>query len=139
MTPSARTSLPRGTETVLVVEDDQFVRALLRRTLEGLGYAVHLAASGGEALALHETHRHGIDAVLCDVVMPDISGPETVARMLDRGGRAPAVIFMSGHTNHALLTDERLHCARAFMQKPLLRATIARTLRDVIDARRGLE
>ena len=125
---------PRGTETVLIIEDDDLVRTLLGRSLAGLGYQVHLAATGAEALAVYERHGAGIDAVLCDVVMPDISGPEAVRRMLDGACRQPAVIFMSGHTDHALLSDGRLQCARYFLQKPLVRATLARTLRDALDA-----
>lgn len=129
-------SPPRGTETVLVVEDDELVRTLLGRTLRGLGYEAHLAATGGEALALYQAHGAGIDAVLCDVVMPDISGPEAVRRMLDGAGREPAVIFMSGYTDHVLLNDGRLQHASNFLQKPLMRATLAQKLRDVLDGRR---
>lgn len=133
--PSAPVSpLPaRGTETVLVIEDDDAVRTLLGRALRGLGYDVHLAATGLEALALYELHGDRIDALLADVVMPGISGPETVRRILAAGGRQPAVIFMSGHTDHALLRDGRLQGARNFLQKPLARAAIARMLRDVLD------
>ena len=132
--PPVACSCPRGIETVLVIEDDELVRRLLGRTLVHLGYQVHLAATGTEALAVHQAHGPGIDAVLCDVVMPDISGPEAVRRMLAGARRQPAVIFMSGHTDHALLSDGRLQCARYFLQKPLVRATIARTLRDALDA-----
>ena len=136
LSPSDAPPHPRGTETVLIVEDDDVVRTLLGRTLAGLGYQVHLAASGAEALAVHQARGAGIDAVLCDVVMPDLSGPEAVSRMLDGAARQPAVIFMSGHTDHALLSDGRLQCARYFLQKPLVRATIARTLRAALDTHR---
>lgn len=125
----------RRAETVLVIEDDDAVRMLLGRTLRKLGYDVHLAATGLEALVLYEMHADGIDVLLCDVVMPGISGPETVRRILAAGSRQPPVIFMSGHTDHALLRDGRLQCARNFMQKPLARATIARMLRDTLDER----
>lgn len=126
---------PRGTETVLVIEDDEMVRGLLRRTLEGLGYRVLLAPSGNAALAVHAEHGSPIDAVLSDVVLPDISGPETVRRILASSGHAPAILFMSGHTDHPLLRDSTLQGEINFIQKPLTRGEIARKLRDVIDAR----
>ena len=121
-------------ETVLVVEDDDMVRRLLGRTLEGLGYTVLMASCGLEALALERAHEGGIDVVLSDVVLPDISGPETVRRLLAASRRAPAILFMSGHTDHPLLRDGTLQGARNFIQKPLTRGDIARKLRDVIDA-----
>lgn len=126
---------PRGTETVLVIEDDDMVRALLRRTLEGLGYQVLLAATATEALAHGRAQDGAIDAVLSDVVLPDISGPETVRRLLAASRRAPAILFMSGHTDHPLLRDGTLQGARNFIQKPLTRGGLARKLREVIDAR----
>jgi CheY-like chemotaxis protein len=125
---------PRGTETVLVVEDDDTVRTLLKRTLEGLGYEVHVAASGGEALSVHAEHQDTIDAILCDVIVPDLSGPEIIKRILARAMRVPAVVFMSGHSDHALLRDGVLQTAANFLQKPLMRASIAAKLREAIDA-----
>lgn len=125
---------PRGTETVLVIEDDDMVRRLLRRTLEGLGYRVLMAAGGPEALAIDADHPGQIDVVLSDVVLPDISGPETVRRLLARTLRAPAILYMSGHTDHPLLRDGTLQGARNFIQKPLTRGELARKLREVIDA-----
>lgn len=125
---------PRGDETVLVVEDDDTVRTLLKRTLEGLGYEVHVAASGGEALAVHAAHHDTIDAILCDVIVPDLAGPEIVRRILARALRVPAVVFMSGHSDHALLRDGTLQSATTFLQKPLMRASLAAKLREALDA-----
>ena len=125
---------PGGTETVLIIEDDDMVRRLLHRTLLSLGYQVLLAGNGHDALALGREHAGGIDVVLSDVVLPDISGPETVRRLLASSRREPAILFMSGHTDHPLLRDGTLQGARNFIQKPLTRGDIARKLRDVIDA-----
>ncbi len=130
-----RPAAPRGTETVLILEDDDTVRALLARTLRGLGYSVHVAANSGEALAVQQAHPDAIDAVLSDVVLPHVSGPETVRRLVAAARRVPAVLFMSGHTDHPLLRDGTLQGARNFIQKPLTRMTIACKLREVIDAR----
>jgi len=130
-----RASVPRGVETVLVIEDDPHVRELLRRTLLSLGYRTHLAGTAAEAAAAHEAHGDAITALLCDVVMPGISGPAIVAGILARSGsRAPKVLFMSGHTSHALLRDGRLRDGNAFIQKPMMRAALARKLREVLDA-----
>ena len=125
---------PRGTETILVIEDDDNVRKLLRRSLEGLGYGVLAAATSREAIAVYREHGDVIDAVLCDVVLPDVGGPDTVRQILAMGAQAPAVLFMSGHTDHSLLRDGSLEAAVNFMQKPLARSTVARKLREVIDA-----
>ena len=123
-----------GTETVLVIEDDDMVRKLLRRTLEGLGYGVHAAATSREAIATYRAHGAEIDAVLADVVLPDGNGPDTVRHILATATARPAVLFMSGHTDHALLRDGTLQQASNFMQKPLSRATVARKLREALDA-----
>jgi two-component system cell cycle sensor histidine kinase/response regulator CckA len=125
---------PRGTETVLIIEDDDMVRRLLERTLTGLGYVVLLAATGHEALAIERAHPGEIHLVLSDVVLPDISGPETVRRLLATAQHAPGILYMSGHTDHPLLRDGTLQGARNFIQKPLTRAEIAHKLREVLDA-----
>jgi two-component system cell cycle sensor histidine kinase/response regulator CckA len=135
--PRARTAAampPRGTETVLLIEDDEAVRCLLGRTLEGLGYRVLTAASGTEALAVDAAHPGETEVVVSDVVLPDISGPETVRRLCRAPGRALAILFMSGHIDHPLLREDVLQGARNFIQKPLTRMAIACKLREVIDA-----
>lgn len=130
--PRARAAAEAPTETVLVLEDDAAVRALLARTLEGLGYSVHLAATGAEALAIADAHPDAIDVILSDVVLPGISGPETVRRILSSPGRPPAVLFMSGYTDHPALRDGTVQTSH-FITKPLTRGAIAHKLRAVID------
>lgn len=134
--PRARPAMPPpGTETVLLIEDDVAVLRLLERTLEALGYRVLSAASGGDALAVAAAHAGEIDVVLSDVVLPDISGPETVRRLQAASPHPLATLFMSGHADHPLLRGRTAQEERNFIQKPLTRMAIAHKLREAIDAR----
>lgn len=126
---------PVRRRTILVVEDDAFVRALLLRTLETLGYDVRIAATGAEALALWDAQPEAIDAVLCDVVLPGICGPDAVQHMLESALCPPAVIFMSGYSDHPRLRDARLPAAPYFLQKPLRRAALATMLQEALASR----
>lgn len=118
---------------ILVIEDDAFVRALLLRALDALGYDVHVAATGAEALACWDVHGGAIDAVLCDVVLPGISGPDAVHHILEASACPPAVIFMSGYADHPRLAQ--LASAPYFLQKPLRRAALATMLQEALASR----
>jgi signal transduction histidine kinase/ActR/RegA family two-component response regulator len=126
------TDLPRGSETILLAEDDPAVRAFARRTLEELGYTVLPAVDGVEAMKLAVSAR--VDLILSDIVMPRMSGPQLVQRFLAEYP-APVVIFMSGYADEALLAEGR-HLAAALMRKPFAPATLAQTVRDALDASR---
>ena len=120
-----------GTETILVVEDEPGVRSLVDRMLSRLGYRVLSARDAQEAFAI--LHSDGpIDLVLCDVVMPDLAGPEVVSRIQARSPRTRA-LFMSGHTTHALVKDGTLQEGHAFIQKPFLPSALARKVREVLN------
>jgi len=124
---------PRGSETILLIEDDEMVRGLARGALEEWGYNVLEARSGGEALLLCEQRRKlPIDLVLTDVVMPGLSGPEVVKR-LESIRPGLRVLFCSGYTSGALQREEALGTGRAFMQKPFTPAMLACTVRKVLD------
>jgi signal transduction histidine kinase/ActR/RegA family two-component response regulator len=122
--------LPRGTETVLIVEDAEDVRILARRTLAERGYAVLVARTAEEALEI--ANARPVDVLLADVVMPQTSGPQLVARYLERRP-APVVIYMSGYADDALARYE-LDPATVFLRKPFTPAMLARTVRDALDA-----
>ena len=96
--PSSQQRLPRGTETVLVVEDDKSVRGVVRALLEAQGYRVLDAASGAAALETVATESGPIDLLVTDVVMPAMSGPALVEALASRG-KAMKVLFMSGHAD----------------------------------------
>jgi signal transduction histidine kinase/CheY-like chemotaxis protein len=122
-----------GKETILLAEDEDGVRRLLRRLLEEQGYRVLEAASGGEALTVVERHAGSLDLVVTDVVMPGMGGREMVARLLERrpGLR---VIYISGYTDEAVLQHGVLTPGTAFLEKPFSPAELALLVRRVLDA-----
>jgi len=126
-------ALPSGHETILVIEDDERVGALVSRILQRAGYRVLAASSGEEALRIGRNGAGPIDLILSDVVVPDISGPEIVNRLRETSSETRA-LFMSGHANHTLLQDGVLQAAAGFIQKPFAAQALARKVRDVLDA-----
>ena len=125
-------SLPRGTETILVVEDDAAVRRVLERTLVRLGYTV-LSAESGPA-ALDRVHREGrdFDLVVTDVIMPGMDGRELAERL--RGTRPDLkVLFCSGYTQDIIAQRGVLEDGIHFLGKPYTPAAMARKLRDMLD------
>jgi PAS domain S-box-containing protein len=127
---------PQGTETILVCEDEEQVRTLVRAILTRNGYRVLEAQNGGEALMLFEQHP-GVHLLLTDVVMPILSGRKLAERL--RAIRPDLrVLYMSGYTDdaivrHGISTDEI-----AFLQKPITPDVLVRKVRDVLDAERRL-
>ena len=124
--------LPRGEETVLLVEDEAMVRELMRATLANQGYRVLVAASGEEALAAVAAHRGSLDLLVTDVVMPRMRGTDLATRL------APAhphlrVLFMSGYADDASLRHGVRDGQAAFLQKPFTRPALALKVREVLD------
>jgi len=127
-----------GSETILVVEDEETVRLLARRILEGCGYRVLDAQSAGDALLLCEKHAGTIDVLLTDVVMPRMSGRELAERL--RPLRPDMkVLYMSGYTDDAVTRHGIRNSDVAFLQKPITPHTLTRKLREVIDSKSGAE
>jgi two-component system cell cycle sensor histidine kinase/response regulator CckA len=122
-----------GSETILLVEDDDQVRALARTILEKHGYQVHEAATGEDALRLCKQFDGKIDALLTDVVMPHMSGRELAQRLVLLHP-ATKVLFMSGYTDDAIVHHGVLSSELAFVQKPLLPEPLLARLRQVLDA-----
>ena len=120
-----------GKATVLVVEDEDGVRALCRRMLERQGYTVLLAGNADEALELVERNP-SIDVVLTDVVMPGGSGPELTRRMVERRP-ALKVIYMSGYTEDAIVHHGVLDTGIAFLHKPFSVETLEQKIREVLE------
>ncbi len=130
-----RPTAPRGgSESVLVVEDEEAVRKLARRILESAGYRVFTAASGVEALAFAESHQGPIDLVLTDVVMPGMSGRQVASRLL---AIRPAikVLYMSGYTDNAIVHHGVLDDGTNFIGKPFTAADLTRKVREVLDGK----
>ncbi|HTE16788.1 MAG TPA: ATP-binding protein, partial [Armatimonadota bacterium] len=130
--PPAAAPLPGGTETVLLVEDDEAVRGLVRTVLQMHGYTVLEAADAGDALLLCERHRDSIDLVLTDMVMPGLSGNEVVELLREYG--APfKVLYMSGYTDDAVVRRGVLTAEMELIQKPFTPDALARKVRETLD------
>jgi CheY-like chemotaxis protein len=129
--PSLVARTHTGTETVLVVEDADGLRELTRRLLQREGYSVLLAENAAKAVQLFEQHP-SINVVLTDVVMPGGSGPELTSRLVERRPNLK-VIYMSGHTDEAIVQHGVLKSGIAFLHKPFSSEALGRKIREVLD------
>ncbi len=131
--PVVDASALRGTETVLVVEDQPDLRGLLERTLRRRGYTVLPAASGDEAVAIAKTYAGTIDLLLTDVILPGANGRETALQVLIERPAA-LVIYMSGYTDDAIIRHGVFEKEVVFLQKPFTGDALARRIREVLSA-----
>ena len=123
---------PRGTETVLLVEDEDMVRSLARAALARRGYAVLEAANGREALAICERHREPIDLLVTDMIMPGMTGRDLALRVILLRPEIK-VLYISGYTDRAIVHKGLLAPGFAFMEKPFTPDSLARKVRKVLD------
>jgi PAS domain S-box-containing protein len=136
--PTARPAVRRGSETVLLVEDNQSARELAREALARAGYHVLQASNGEDGLKLAADHEGEIDLVITDVVMPVMGGRELAARLVAMWPDLK-IVFTSGYLDDASVRHERLGPQSAFIQKPFTPATLGRTVRDILDGVQPLE
>ncbi|MEO8799752.1 MAG: response regulator [Polyangiaceae bacterium] len=133
---TARTALPtattRGSETILLVEDDEPLRNVARDILVREGYDVCVARGANEALALCEKKVGIFDLVITDVVMPQMSGPE-LAKLIAKGWPETTVLFMSGYTDDSVMRHGVLEGEIAYLQKPITPLTLANKVRELLD------
>ena len=125
----AADAMPPGTETVLVVEDEEAVRALARRVLLSRGYRVLEAGSAADALALVEKSAGRIDLLLTDVVMPDMGGP-VLAERLVRDRPDLRVLYISGYAEEAIQRHGILPAGGMLLEKPFTADQLARQVRE---------
>jgi two-component system, cell cycle sensor histidine kinase and response regulator CckA len=122
----------RGSETILLVEDEQAVRNVATRVLMNQGYFVLAACNGEEALAIAEKVGGAIDLILTDVVMPDMAGPELVERLLERWPGLRAV-YMSGYARGDKVRAGMQDLETSFLQKPFSADSLVVMVREVLD------
>jgi hypothetical protein len=122
-----------GSETVMLVEDEDALRHLDRQILMRYGYRVLHARSGPEALALAQAHPEPIDLLLTDVVLPLMSGRQ-LADELQRSQPGMKVLYMSGYTADEILRHGVSDASMAFIQKPMSPVALACKVRDVLDS-----
>lgn len=123
----------RGTETILLVEDEEAVRKITCLALKTQGYVVIEAEGGAEAMRLAEEHPGEIHLMVSDVVMPEMGGRQLLDA-IRRHRPSLRVLFMSGYTDDAILMHGVVETKDAFIQKPFTPLALARRVREVIDA-----
>jgi len=124
-----------GTETILVVDDNEIMRNTLVLMLKTLGYHILEADSPQKAIDIFTSHQGTIHLVLSDIVMPEINGPEMVKKLLELQPRLK-VVFMSGYAGDEVINDEVfkiLHSKEAFIEKPFIKKDIGLIIRQHLD------
>lgn len=121
-----------GTETIVLVEDDDAVRLVTRRALEGAGYTILDAASGPGAIRIAEAYDGDVHLVVADVVMPDMSGPACVERIRAARAGTPA-LYISGHADDVLDAHGVADRTRHFVRKPFTPSELMRAIRELLD------
>jgi two-component system cell cycle sensor histidine kinase/response regulator CckA len=126
----------RGSETIMVVEDDAGVRELVRLMLEANGYEVLTVEDAAEATRVCAERPDRVDLLLTDVVMPGVNGRALAERL---GALAPEmrVLFMSGYSDEAVHRHGQIIATAAFLEKPFTERALARKVREVLDAPEG--
>jgi CheY-like chemotaxis protein len=129
-----RRELARGTERIMVVEDDERVRSLIGRVLTQCGYTIVEAGGGLDALEWCAQEQRPIDLLLADVATPQMSGPELAGRLMPIWPEMK-IVYMSGYANTAAPEPSPEGEAIPFLQKPFSPAALARKVREVLDGR----
>lgn len=135
-TPNEARSNP-GSETILLVEDDEMVRDLAHHVLLREGYVVLKASRGSEAVEICERYSEPIHLLVTDVVMPGgLNGYQTAGRIVSQRPEM-AVLYISGYVDEAIVNDQRASAQSTFLQKPFVAETLSRSVRDVLDGITG--
>ena len=125
-------NLAEGTETILLVEDEEMLRKLARQTLKGYGYHILEASDGDEAINVCKQYQGEIDLLLTDVIMPRLNGRELSNCLLETRPKL-RVLFMSGYTDDAIVHQGVLEESANFIQKPFPPDALATKVREVLD------
>ena len=123
---------PQGKETILLVEDEEGVRGLVRTLLEELGYTVHEASNGADAVELYNKLHGKVDLVISDLIMPKLGGLDLSAQLKAKRPDL-RIIFMSGYADQAIDNPQLQSGNQIFLSKPFRAETLARAVREVLD------
>ena len=126
--------LPQGSETILLVEDEDMVRDLTRRVLLRIGYTVLEACHARDAIQVCQQHEGLIHLMITDVVMPGGMSGRDLAERLAGSRPKMRVLYMSGYTDDTIVYHGVLDAGVAFLQKPFTPDSLARKVREVLDA-----
>ncbi len=124
---------PRGTETILVVEDEEAVRHVVREALRGFGYNVIDTGDPEECVRIAASHAGAIHLLVTDVIMPKMSGRDVADKIMAQR-QDVKVLFMSGYTDNAIVQRGIVDSGLSFIQKPFALISLARKVRDVLDS-----
>jgi len=125
-------NLPGGSETILLVEDEDPVRELTYRMLESYGYVVLEAGHPDQALRVSEQHKGDIDLLVSDVVMPGMGGP-ALAEQLTRSRPQLKVLYISGYTDDEIIRRGVVEQGIRLLQKPFAPDELARKVREALE------
>jgi len=132
--PRLEPAAVRGSETVLLAEDEEQVRSVVTRSLRDHGYTVIAAGSAGELLERVEAEAIRADILVTDIIMPGMRGPD-LAKELAARGHLLRVVYMSGYTDKAMVHQGQIDSGAMFLQKPFTPDHLLRRLREVLDDR----
>lgn len=118
----------------MIVEDEESIRSLVTRVLEGLGYSVSSASAAGEALELMETTDQSVDLLLTDVILPGRTQGNDLTEILTSHRPDLPVLFMSGYTRNAMVKAGRLEDEASYLEKPFTPHQLASRVREILDA-----
>jgi PAS domain S-box-containing protein len=134
--PSESLKIHKGTETVLLVEDEDSLRSMLKFVLLSSGYTVLEAREGQEAIKVAEQYQGTIHLLVTDVVMPRMSGRQ-LADLLAKDRPEMRILYISGYTDEAVIRHGVLEASVAFLQKPFSPNNLARKVREALDTEKG--
>ena len=134
---AARSDIPGGRETILVVEDEPVLRELVREILQSQGYSILEAGNGVEALRIWDKENENIDLLLTDIIMPEgVSGRELATRLKGERPNLP-VIFSTGHSREMVEGNSDSGLAAGYLSKPYHPAQLSQVVRECLDAARA--
>jgi len=130
---SETAEVPTGSETLLVVEDDEQVLELMKEVLGELGYNVLAAADGEEALDICNRYEGDIHLLLTDVVLPKLNGPQVAVEFVNKRPESK-IVYVSGYSEKGVIENGLIDSGSEVFQKPFTASSLAHKVREVLDS-----